>query len=244
MGSIVILFIICFILTVYYPKLRGFMGEFWLRQELEKLNVRKYKLLNDIMIEDNNGTHQIDHIVISKYGIFVIEMKNYYGLICGNDYSKKWKQYLGKNKIEFYNPLFQNYGHVKVLSEFLNINEEKFVPIICFSNQVKLKVKSNKIVTQLGLINKEITKFNEIIIDEDIEELYHKIKNANIKDKKRRKMHAKSIRENKIKDDNLPKKNLCPKCNSELVEKKGKYGTFIGCSNYPKCRYTVNNKNE
>lgn len=242
MGSIVILFIICFILTVYYPKLRGFMGEFWLRQELEKLNVRKYKLLNDIMIEDENGTHQIDHIIISKYGIFVIEMKNFYGLICGNDYSKKWKQYLGKNKIEFYNPLFQNYGHVKVLSKFLNINEEKFVPIICFSNQVKLKVKSNKIVTQLGLINKEIKKINEIIIDEDIEELYHKIKSANIKDKKRRKMHVKSIRENKIKDDNLSKKNLCPICNSELVERKGKYGTFIGCSNYPKCRYTVNNK--
>ena len=77
MGALVILFIVCFILTIYYPKLRGFMGEFWLKQELEKLSIKKYRLLNDIMIEDSNGTHQIDHIVISKYGIFVIEMKNY-----------------------------------------------------------------------------------------------------------------------------------------------------------------------
>ena len=38
------------------------------------------------MLEDENGTHQIDHIVISKYGIFVIEMKNYYGMIVGDDY--------------------------------------------------------------------------------------------------------------------------------------------------------------
>lgn len=34
------------------------------------------------------------------------------------------------------------------------------------------------------------------------------------------------------------KLNVCPKCGSELVERKGKYGKFIGCSSYPKCKYT------
>lgn len=34
------------------------------------------------------------------------------------------------------------------------------------------------------------------------------------------------------------KGGVCPKCGGELIMREGKYGTFIGCSNYPKCRYT------
>ncbi|MFW5940471.1 MAG: type I DNA topoisomerase [Chloroflexota bacterium] len=30
----------------------------------------------------------------------------------------------------------------------------------------------------------------------------------------------------------------CPECGSELVYRHGRYGKFIGCSNFPKCRYT------
>jgi ssDNA-binding Zn-finger/Zn-ribbon topoisomerase 1 len=33
-------------------------------------------------------------------------------------------------------------------------------------------------------------------------------------------------------------KTTCPKCGGKLVERKGKYGDFLGCYNYPKCRYT------
>lgn len=35
---------------------------------------------------------------------------------------------------------------------------------------------------------------------------------------------------------------VCPKCGGKLIMRDGKYGTFIGCSNYPKCRYTEKNK--
>ena len=31
--------------------------------------------------------------------------------------------------------------------------------------------------------------------------------------------------------------DICPKCGGRLVKRKGKYGEFIGCSNYPKCHY-------
>ena len=30
---------------------------------------------------------------------------------------------------------------------------------------------------------------------------------------------------------------ICPKCGSPLLKKKGKYGYFLGCSNYPNCNY-------
>lgn len=31
---------------------------------------------------------------------------------------------------------------------------------------------------------------------------------------------------------------ICPECGGELVERKGKFGTFIACGNYPKCTYS------
>ena len=36
----------------------------------------------------------------------------------------------------------------------------------------------------------------------------------------------------------VSQQNICPKCGGGLSLKKGKYGTFYGCSNFPKCRYT------
>ena len=93
-----ILITLCVLLKLYYPKFRGFMGEFWVKLELKKLSKKEYIVLNDIMLADENGTHQIDHLVISKYGIFVIEMKNYYGLITGDEYKDSWTQHLGKKK--------------------------------------------------------------------------------------------------------------------------------------------------
>ena len=188
------LLILGILIDIYYPKFRGFMGEFWLKLELKKLPKNKYKLLNDIMIEDEKGTHQIDHIVLSKYGIFVIEMKNYYGLIIGNQYKEKWYQYLGKNKYTFHNPMYQNYGHIKALSNVLKLNEELFIPITCFSNQVKLKVTSNKPVVQVGTINRNILKYTEEIITCDLNELSLNIENMNILDKNKRKEHVKNIR--------------------------------------------------
>ncbi len=36
----------------------------------------------------------------------------------------------------------------------------------------------------------------------------------------------------------------CPECGNPLVIRKGKYGEFISCSNYPKCKYIKNEKKE
>lgn len=75
--------------TVFYKKMIGMMGEFWTKCELRKLS-KEYLVLNDIMLRtEDKKTHQIDHIVVSKYGIFVIETKHYNGYITGNDYDKK-----------------------------------------------------------------------------------------------------------------------------------------------------------
>lgn len=39
------------------------------------------------------------------------------------------------------------------------------------------------------------------------------------------------------KSDKTENDDICPKCGGKLVKRKGKYGEFIGCSNYPKCHF-------
>ena len=185
----IILIALCIILKIYYPKFRGFMGEFWVKLELRKLPKDKYVVLNDIMIKDEKGTHQIDHLVISKFGIFVIEMKNYYGLIKGKEFDNKWCQYLGKNKSYFINPIHQNFGHIKSLSNLLKLDDKYFISIICFSNQAKVDVKSSSIVTQVDYLKDEILKYEELLVDNDIKELSNIIISNNIEDKFLRKQH-------------------------------------------------------
>lgn len=233
----IILIILCVLIKIYYPKFRGFMGEFWVKLELRKLPKDKYVVLNDIMIKDEKGTHQIDHLVISKFGIFVIEMKNYYGLIKGKEFDNKWCQYLGKNKSYFINPIHQNFGHIKSLSNLLKLDDKYFISIICFSNQAKVDVKSSSIVTQVDYLKDEILKYEELLVDNDIKELSNIIISNNIEDKFLRKQHMKDVCIKINNNRDLENNMICPKCGSELVERNSKYGKFIGCSNYPKCKY-------
>lgn len=235
---VIIMAILAILMDIFYPKFRGFMGEFWVKQELKKLQKNKYIVLNDIMVNQNNNTHQIDHLIISQFGIFVIEMKNYYGLILGDEHKNKWIQYLGKKKSYFLNPIHQNYGHVKSLEELLNIDNKYFIPIVCFSNQAKLKIEAKGNVVQLDYLVSTIKRHQNIILDSDLQEIYNRIIELNITDKLERKSHVKNIR-NKISKDNSKVDNMiCPKCAGNLVVKNGKYGSFIGCSNYPKCKFT------
>ena len=225
--------------AMFYSKIIGFFGEFWVKRELEKLPKDEYIILNDLLISNYINTYQIDHVVISKYGIFVIETKNYNGLIVGKEYSDKWVQYLGKSKYYLYNPLYQNYGHIKVLQSMLNLGKNSFISIICFSNRSKLRVNLSN-VTQVDFLKDLILSYKDEIVFEDINIISDKLMELNITDKKSRKRHIKRIKNKlKVKEEN---KMICPKCGNKLVERNGKNGAFIGCSNFPKCKYTCNKK--
>ena len=164
-------------------------------------------------------------------------MKNYYGLIKGKEFDNKWCQYLGKNKSYFINPIHQNYGHIKALSNLLKIDDKNFISIVCFSNQVKLAVNCNSVVTQLDYLNDEIVSFNNLLINEDISELSNMVLVNNIEDRNLRKKHVRDIRTKIINENELVQNMICPRCGSKLVERNGKYGKFVGCLSYPKCKY-------
>ena len=229
--------ILCLLLIFFRKKLTtiivGWAGEHWVKKALKKLPSSNYKILNDIMIRTSTGTCQIDHLVLSPYGIFVIETKQYNGHITGDKYDKKWIMRTKSGRTYYYeNPIRQNYGHVKSICELLNLDESKVFNIVCIpSRYVKLKIKHDGELTTYGTIVERITSFQNVAID-NVEQIEQTI----LANKNQRKEHVKVVKNN-IQEFNS---NMCPKCGGTLVERNGKNGVFLGCSNYPRCKYTIN----
>ena len=106
------------------PQSRGTFGEMIVASIFDPrfFGEEEHYIVNDLLFETSDGkTHQIDHVVIYKNGIFCIETKNIDGLILGHPNIDKWKVYIKPNfePYEIYNPIFQNSGHVSVLSKYL-----------------------------------------------------------------------------------------------------------------------------
>ena len=212
----------------------GEVGEQRIVEELNYLDKTQYLVLNDVLLENNNYYSQIDHIIVSDYGIFVIETKNITGYISGEQYDNKWEVKLGKYIYYMQNPMTQNYSHIKALQELLGLKKELFIPIVCISNNKEINTNCNNVVPIYKLI-RLILSYNDCILN-DKEKIYEYIKENNITDENIRQLHIDRIKESKKKYD----PTICPKCGGELLKRKAKKRryTFIGCSNYPRCRYT------
>lgn len=138
-----LLILIPFLLLLAFldsPEFKGWFGEKIVENRLEnRLDSENYQHLHDLIIPSQYGTTQIDHIVISIYGIFVIETKNYSGWIFGNAKHSYWTQVLFKYKNRFQNPLHQNQYHIKSLASLLKLPINYFHNIVVFSGDYEFK---------------------------------------------------------------------------------------------------------
>ncbi|MBE8714367.1 NERD domain-containing protein [Sphingobacterium hungaricum] len=238
MSNEILLYVFLFLglailLKFLKPKIKGFLGELLIRFVLLFLNKKEYKIIHDVKVFYNGLMSQIDHVVVSKYGIFVIETKNYKGWIFGSENAYEWTQVIFNNKYKLYNPVKQNLGHVRALqanlADYPNLD---YFPIVVFTGSARLKVNCSYPVIIFYRLLKTIKSSKEINISEftrdEIYNLLLKI-NGNIPN-----IEAKKFGNTTIKQKN----NLCPDCNSPLIPKQGKFGRFMGCTNFPRCRYT------
>lgn len=135
--------ILAFLILFFKQKsVKGKLGELFTAWCLSrKLDKNIYHIYNDVMIPDHaGGTTQIDHIVISRFGIFVIETKNMKGTVYGSDTAKNWTQYLSRNnKYTFQNPFRQDYKHTSCLAEITGFPEKYFTAIVFFVGDCKIK---------------------------------------------------------------------------------------------------------
>ncbi|WP_341508987.1 NERD domain-containing protein [Photobacterium damselae subsp. damselae] len=221
-------------------RLKGIFGEFLVNRLLSKLPESDYTLIKDVTLPTSDGTTQVDHIVVSKYGIFVVETKNMKGWIFGSARQKLWTQKIYRHSSKFQNPLHQNYKHIKALETLLGCSADYLHSVIVFIGDSTFKTEMPPNVTYARGSIRYIQQFNKVVFsDKDYARLTDsinqiKLKRGVITDLKHRN-HVKEIVASKVSS------NQCPRCGSEMVLRETKRGEnigkqFWGCSTFPKCR--------
>ncbi|MBO7078903.1 MAG: NERD domain-containing protein [Bacilli bacterium] len=231
--AVIVLILLIIINTTVF---KGKYGEYKVSIFLKRCISKEDILLKDVILLVDNDSCQIDHLIISKKGIFVVETKNYSGTIYGTDQQNEWVQSFnfGKQTYKFYSPFKQNQGHIKFLKRIINEDIMFYNIIIFFNNSIE-NIKSSSVYTKKTF--KEYYKsLNAFYSLTKVQEIYQEItKYQNLITSKE---HIIKV-EAKINDYNsLIRNQVCPKCGNKLIVKEGKYGKFYGCSNYPKCRFT------
>ncbi len=227
------------------PWFKGVVGEFIVNLATKLfLNSSEYHLVKDVIIPIENGTTQIDHVIVSKYGIFVIETKNLKGWIFGSQNKKYWTQKIYKHQNKFQNPLHQNYKHVKSLESLLDLGEEKFHSLVVFVGDSTFKTQMRQNVTYAGGYLKFIKSKTDVVFsDLEVNEVLERISSGKLSGSIKNKIsHINHVRDIVNEKENSMS---CSRCGDSMVLRVSKKGNnsgseFWGCSKYPKCRGTVN----
>lgn len=137
-----LLLVVVAIFKIFKPYIKGKVGEIAVAAHVKLYLKEHYILLNDLTLPDaEGGTTQIDHILLSPFGIFVIETKNYKGWIFGGERQKQWTQKIYQKSFKFQNPIHQNYKHMKVLERILSdiVDVESLHSVIVFMPEAEFK---------------------------------------------------------------------------------------------------------
>ncbi|KZX59198.1 hypothetical protein A3709_16785 [Halioglobus sp. HI00S01] len=218
---------------------KGWFGEWLVNRALDKnLDPEEYCVLHDITLPYKRGTTQIDHIVISQYGVFVIETKNYSGWIFGSVTQRRWTQTFHRSKFQFQNPLHQNMKHVYAVADVTGVPASMIDSVVIFIGSAKFRTPMPPNVTTGRKGVRYIQRARERkFTPAQVAAMEQAIQRARKeRGRKTNKAHVENLKSAKAQPH-------CPKCNSPLVLRTAKKGAkagsqFWGCKNFPKCRYT------
>ncbi len=244
---------------------KGLLGEFCTYKYLKSLGGYKRYLFNIYIPKDNGETTELDVVLLHESGVYVFESKNYSGWIYGTETQRYWTQILpiGKRRSQknrFYNPIMQNKAHIKWLQTFLADQTLPFYSYIVFSERCTLKDITltggrHFVVNRYNLLSalrQNTEKVGIQLSSDKIDALYEKLYPLTQADEVQKTIHIQNIQRklgegaSQIVPDlaatQKDVKTICPRCGGKLVvrtatkgERQGK--RFLGCSNYPKCRY-------
>lgn len=196
-----------------------------------------YRKIDDVIVPGPGGTTQIDHVIVAPYGIFVVETKNIKGWIFGDPLGDKWTQSIYGKKSQFQNPVKQNYRHTRCLAEYLRLDHELFKPVVFFIGDCEFKTSMPANVLNRGLVPYIKGFRQECLSPDEVKRIEASLTSLKEDKSLTRRTHLDSLRERH------ESTTVCPRCGGaldQLTAKKGKSAgrPFLGCSNYPKCKYT------
>ena len=226
------------------PLFKGWFGEVLVKLSAGLLLPgATYHAIHDVTLPTPDGTTQIDHIFVSRFGIFVVETKNMKGWIFGGEYQAQWTQKIYRKTIRFQNPLRQNYKHVKALESVLDVPPETIHSVVVFAGNSTFKTPMPDNVTMVGAYIRYIKSFCDPVLSEfEVQRIVSMIQSGCLepsRDTRRQHIHQIKMRNNPTAG------RKCSRCGSPMVLRTARRGSrvghqFWGCSAYPKCRAVQN----
>lgn len=240
----IVLFILVLALTYYLrsPSVKGAIGEARVDAHLNrKLGAQGYQTLRDLTLRTSDGTTQIDHVVVSRFGVFVVETKNMSGWIFGSANQARWTQTLPRHKSQFQNPLRQNYKHVQVIREQLGLSDQQVHNVVVFVGSAvpKTAMPGNVLWSNRELSAYIETRREKVLTEAEVDSIVRRLKSGALEPTRQtRRDHVQYVKAKAAKRKNDTAR--CPKCGSPMVERANRKtgDEFLGCSRYPKCRGT------
>ena len=221
---------------------KGLTGELKTKFVNKLLLDENYHIFNNVIIQTGIGPIQIDHVIVSKFGLFVIETKEKTGWIFGDHKREKRTQSTYGKIYQFQNPLRQNYCHIKSLSEFLHIEHYKIHSLVIFWGDCEFKTSMPDNVLKGSIFDNNIkhyiqSKSRILLTTDEVDHICSLLKKAKDSAGLLSGWHHTRDLNNRYRST-----ITCPKCGSKLVERvsnKGKKAgeAFLGCSNFPRCHY-------
>lgn len=225
----------------------------WAKGKIGELRVRRiawfglgwrtYYRFHDVMLKTPDGTTQIDHLFLSRFGVFVVETKNWGGWLFGREGDLHWTQMIEGETFKFLNPLRQNYKHVRAVKTALDIPMDKIHPVVALVGRCAFKTPIPSGVTMGSGFIRYIKLFREpVFTQHEVSLLLKRIEAKRLAStRRRRRIHVLNLKRRS--DPNA--RWLCPKCGRPMILRTVKQGSrvgqrFWGCSGYPQCRFTRN----
>ncbi|MEE1124873.1 MAG: nuclease-related domain-containing protein [Acutalibacteraceae bacterium] len=181
---------------------KGAYGEYITGYSLDKIN-EYHKVFKNVYLPHNGKTTEIDIVLITSKGIFVIENKNYAGWVFGDEKYKYWHHtYRNGEKYKFFNPIWQNQTHINALSNFLKVDKNTMKSYIVFSGEnfkgnIKYTSDNVKIITHENIlknIKKDLSNSREIFTDRQIDIMAMNLNNHCNVSNSVKKEHVKNIK--------------------------------------------------
>ncbi|MFC5049780.1 nuclease-related domain-containing protein [Rubritalea spongiae] len=199
-----ILLIIIALKIFRLPSVKGWFGEQLVNRALKRLPATDYHLFHDFYLPrpDGKGTTHIDHLVVSRFGLFVIETKNYQGWIFGSEKQRTWTQQIYKKKHKFQNPLHQNplhqnALHINALIHFLQLEKSVFHNLVYFVGDCTLKTKLPENVLTHGLPSFIKGHQKELLTESELTHCLEILKQTVTNKPQAAKQHVKQLKQRK-----------------------------------------------
>lgn len=202
-----------------------------------------YYVMKDVVLLTFEGLIQIDFIIVSRFGVFVVAIYQFSGVIDGVELSDTWTQISNKKeKHEFQNPSYQNRKNTETLRNLVGIEKSKIFPVVVFDGISGFKVNMMARTTYGSQFLDYIRSKHELLLS--TKEIQKIVDTIEAKRKKQGLVSGlKHVDTRNQTSSLLDNHQTCPSCGSEMVIQVAESGRnagkqFLRCVLYPTCRST------